>query len=309
MDGLGIIMDYLMMSNRHWIKDGFSGQRMTVIPPPLVEAAKHHPLLSSLHVTDAGIFPEAAAHKIRRVIGAKGAVLIVCRAGCGWLQLGGDRAPVITVGAGDVAFIPEGQPHAYGATANHPWTIQWVHFAGTETAAWQRWHGWPASGGVRRLRAGTPEKMDLGLVLEELLQGYSERCMLAAAAALRHSLSQIEFAMTAESGEPTRKAVEEIEAWMREHSGRRVFLAELARRAGLSVPHFSSLFRRRFAFAPIDYFLRLRIRRACELLDTTEWPIGRVAREVGFDDALYFSRRFSRVMGISPHKYRKSTKG
>jgi AraC-like DNA-binding protein len=51
--------------------------------------------------------------------------------------------------------------------------------------------------------------------------------------------------------------------------------------------------------------LRLRLRRAKELLATSTKNITEIAREVGFEDSLYFSRLFHRREGISPTQFRK----
>jgi len=302
----GIYMDDLKIMNH--LPTG-PNRRMVVLPNPVVAGAARHPLLKGLHATDAGYFPKAARHCSERREGAKGAILILCRDGRGWVRLGkeGER---VTVGPGDAVLIAAGVPHAYGAELVNAWTIQWVHFTGEEVAQWWRWHALPREGGVLRLRAGEPEQLDLGRVHEQLAAGYDERHLLAAAAALRWALANlVRAASRAEGGEPTRKAVEAVEAWMGEHSGGAVTLAQLARMAGLSAPYFSVLFRERYGFPPMDYFLRLKIRRACNLLDTTAWPVGRVAAETGFDDALYFSRRFRGVMGMAPRAYRNAAKG
>jgi transcriptional regulator GlxA family with amidase domain len=86
-------------------------------------------------------------------------------------------------------------------------------------------------------------------------------------------------------------------------------LDELATAAGLSVAHYSMLFRRHTGFSPIDFLIRLRVRRACRLLDTTSLPIGEVGERAGYLDPYYFARCFRRVMGCSPRGYRKMTKG
>jgi AraC-like DNA-binding protein len=309
MEGIVIFMDDPMISDPNFLKDGFAGQQIIVLPRPVVSQASRHPLLKGLQVTDAGFFPWADAHGIERRKGSKGAILIVCREGNGWLRLGGPDAPVQAVGPGDALLIAPGQPHSYGAARKNPWTIQWVHFIGEEMADWWCWHGWPARGGVWRLAAGDPELLDLGRIHENLARGYDERRLIAAAAALRWVLAHLGSATSAESGEGSRQAIEGVEAWMRERIGAKVSLGQLAGRARLSPPHFASLFRKRFGFAPIDYFLRLKISRACNLLDTTDWPVSRVATEVGIEDPLYFSRRFRVVMGVSPRDYRRSKKG
>jgi AraC family transcriptional regulator, arabinose operon regulatory protein len=302
-------MDDPMMKSSRFVHDGFSGQHMVVLPRPVVQAAARHPLLRSLLATDAGFFPEAAAHGVEREKGVAGTILIVCRAGRGWLRIGrGKDAAEHAVGPGDVVLIPPSAPHAYGADEVQPWTIQWVHFCGEETVCWLRWHRW-TEGGVRHLAPGGAGQIDLGRVHEQLAQGYDERHLLLAATALRWALAQLGGLGDARVGVTTHEAINVVERWMREHSSERVSLGELARRAGLSPAHFTMLFRRRFGFAPIDFFLRLKIGRACNLLDNTEWPVRRVAEEVGFEDALYFSRRFRRVMGLSPKAYRAAQKG
>jgi AraC-like DNA-binding protein len=92
-------------------------------------------------------------------------------------------------------------------------------------------------------------------------------------------------------------------------SNRRAVLAELAREAGLSVPHYSAMFSRRTGLAPIDYFLRLKIQRACQLLETTAMLVEEVAAAVGCDDPFYFFRLFKKIMGHSPRAYRNIQKG
>ncbi len=285
---------------------GFAEQRLVVVPHPVLRSVASHPLLRGLRVTDAGYFPRAHGHYIQREKGAAGAVMILCREGRGhiWTPAGGERK----IEAGDVALLAPETPHAYGADDADPWTIQWTHFEGDEVRDWWAWLRLPREGGVLRLQAGIAETLDLGRVHERL--GYSIADLVAAAAALRWTLANLEPTRSQERiGASTREAIENVEAWMQEHSAGQVSLGSLARKAGLSPAHFASRFRERFGFSPVDYFLRLKMRRACHLLDHTSWPVQRVATECGFEDPLYFSRRFHRVMGMPPTDYRKVKKG
>ena len=79
--------------------------------------------------------------------------------------------------------------------------------------------------------------------------------------------------------------------------------------AGLSVSHYSALFRRATGYGALEYQTRLRMGAARELLDTTDRPVASVAAQVGFSDALYFSRQFRRIHGMSPTEYRSHDKG
>ena len=48
------------------------------------------------------------------------------------------------------------------------------------------------------------------------------------------------------------------------------------------------------------------INNAMNLLDDTNYSIEKIANSVGYDNALYFSRLFSKHVGMSPREYRKS---
>lgn len=82
-------------------------------------------------------------------------------------------------------------------------------------------------------------------------------------------------------------------------------LRALASRHGLS----ESSFRRQWAEVvpapPHRYLLELRIRKACRLLAESKHPVREIAGLCGFEDELYFSRRFRLQMKMSPRGYRR----
>ncbi len=86
-------------------------------------------------------------------------------------------------------------------------------------------------------------------------------------------------------------------------------LAELAAQAGMSVSHYSMLFRALTGYAPIDFLLRRRMQQGARLLDTTPLRVDEIAMRVGYTDAYYFSRLFKRFVGHSPRAYRAIKKG
>ncbi len=59
----------------------------------------------------------------------------------------------------------------------------------------------------------------------------------------------------------------------------------------------------------MDYFIRLRLHRACQLLDGTDQTIRQIAMQVGYADPLYFSRTFRAIHDVSPSEYRTRSKG
>lgn len=80
---------------------------------------------------------------------------------------------------------------------------------------------------------------------------------------------------------------------------------QLARMANISPSHFFAVFKKQTGFAPLDYFIRLRMQRACELLDATELAVKEVANELGYEDPYYFSRLFKSVSQVAPTEYRR----
>ncbi len=297
-----------MMAARHR-REGFAGQHLVVVPNPVRQSAVGHPLLHGLLVTDAGFFPHAAGHYVERRGGTSTHLLIACLRGAGWVRArDGAQRPMR---AGDIVWLEAREPHAYGASEADPWTIAWAHFTGDECAAWRVQLGWMnAPGDVGHLPADRLADLRLDQVYAELERGYAIPQLVAASAALRASFCAA--ARIWATAAPSRSAAERVATvrdQMREALGQTHRLAELAAAAGLSVPHFSQIFRRQTGHAPIDYLIRQRIQRACRLLDTTDVAVAAVAAAVGYDDPYYFARSFRRVMGCSPRAYRRLIKG
>lgn len=290
-------------------REGFAGQHLIVVPPPVRAAAGRHPLLRGLMVTDAGYFPSAEGHRVERPQGASTSLVMLCLHGAGWVKSRGKTARVET---GDILWLPAHTPHAYGASESDPWKILWAHFCGDEVPAWQQELDWAARTPFGHFHFGLERLSTLGLdkVYSQLESGYSIQHLLGASTALRGvfcaALGLMTSAGAAKTADERTAAVrEEISA----DSARPYRLEELATAAGLSVPHFCLLFRRQTGYAPIDFLIRQRIRNACRLLDMTRGTVSAIATEVGFADPYYFSRCFHRVMGQSPRAYRQRVKG
>ncbi len=83
-----------------------------------------------------------------------------------------------------------------------------------------------------------------------------------------------------------------------------VTLPQLAATSGFSAQHLNLIFRRALGMTPLQYHLRARIDRAAALLREGRLTVHAIARQVGFDDAYYFSRMFRKQHGQSPAQYR-----
>jgi transcriptional regulator GlxA family with amidase domain len=104
------------------------------------------------------------------------------------------------------------------------------------------------------------------------------------------------------------RKIEQSIDYMMEHLDKPLQVATLAARANVSASHFFVLFKRRTGCPPIDYFTRLRMQRACELLEEDSLHVKEVAAALGYDDPFYFSRVFKSVNRIAPSEYRLKQK-
>jgi len=82
-------------------------------------------------------------------------------------------------------------------------------------------------------------------------------------------------------------------------------LPEIARNAGMSIPHFSAMFQRCFHVSPLAYHKRIRMDYAKHLLRDKNLQISEIAEQCGFSDLYSFSRAFKRHFGMSPSDMRK----
>jgi AraC-like DNA-binding protein len=75
-----------------------------------------------------------------------------------------------------------------------------------------------------------------------------------------------------------------------------------------SESYINHIFKKRTGYSVKGYVNRLRIEDAKELLLNTCISISEISLKVGFSDPDYFSRVFTKVIGISPRKYRDRLK-
>ena len=88
-------------------------------------------------------------------------------------------------------------------------------------------------------------------------------------------------------------------AYLETHFAQRLTLDGLAARYGMSAQRFSYCFARAHQVRPMTLLVSLRLEQAMRLLQT-DMPVKDVARAVGYDDPLYFSRLFRRHYGCPP---------
>jgi AraC family transcriptional regulator of arabinose operon len=270
--------------------------RMVVLPPAERAAGLADAWTGNLLATDVGVFPHAGGHSRSREQGADELIVMVCAAGAG--RVACDGAAEQAVGAGTVIVLPARRAHAYGAAPDDPWTLWWLHIAGTQVDALTR-AGWLRPGIHRH-----PEPRSLIAAIARILailEHGTDPARRAAASTVAWSVLGLLHQVASPSEDPVVAAT--IAAFHAQLAQPRS-VAGLARQTGLSSSQFAARFAAATGSGPIDYLLRLRMERAGWLLANSDQSIAAIAAQVGFHDPAYFSRRFSRHHGCAPRLWR-----
>ncbi len=293
------------------LKDGFRGERFIVLPPFVVEELRNGILSRELFITDIGYYPQARFHyRKRSAKEAEQYILIYCVEGEGWFTINDQTHEVSRF---QFFILPKGQPHAYGSSSENPWTLYWLHFDGELARFFAQGFDRPTDI-APGMNSRISERIDLfEEIFNTLSKGNGRNNLNYATSSLFHFLGSIKFlGEYRENSKFDEKLMETIDAvihFMKENVGRRLTLQEIADHSGMSPSHFSSLFQKKTGYSPVKYFNQLKIQKACHYLDFTDMKVNQISPSLGFDDTFYFTRIFTKIMGVSPSEYRAKAKG
>lgn len=262
-----------------------------------------HPLTEACYPTAMGYYPDALGHRMARQRHDDN-LLIYCTNGGGQLITAEWCG---SVRAGEVAMLPQGSHHVYEADPDNPWSLYWVHFQGHAARNFFSYLGYEPGHPV--VYAGVSSKLHGAFtsLMEVRRTGYSTTAFVTAANRLRHLLSLIAEEINAQKGRLSEGSdVSGAQAFMLENLTKSLTLEEIAASAGMSKFHFSKRYKALTGYSPIKHFLNMKVEHACVLLDGTDLKVSEIAARLGFEDPLYFSRLFRRVIGQSPRAYRAS---
>jgi AraC-like DNA-binding protein len=286
---------------------GAGRQRIEIPKTILKTRVQSNLLLKHLHICSIGYYPRAKDHYTYRKKGLPENFIFYCVDGHGWYKIGDQR---FEVGPNEFFILPQNVEHAYGSDENHPWTIYWIHFGGdslkelNEVQVIQK-HFKPFY-----IRNSEDILSIFSKIFKTLELGYSIDNLLFANMCLSHFLTLFIYNSrhyTTPASDKT-DCVDNAILYMQEHINENISLNELSTRYNYSVSRFSNLFKQKTGYAPIDYFMQMKMQKACQHLDLTNRSIKDIAFSMGFDDPYYFSKRFSTMIGVSPKKYRSLNK-
>lgn len=295
------------------MKEGFSGSRTIVLPKMAVDMMRKDPIMSQLHITDIGYFPHAHQHLVKREQPIAQYIFIYVMDGSGhyWYEDEFGNREEFNVTANQYFIIPAFAPHCYWTDEGNPWTIYWIHFEG----ALAKYYALEAKAPqtvkpelYSRISTRTDHFEEIfnvlnhGYTLDDL--GYASSLLNYYLSSLRY-IKQYRNAVQKQEGKDI-NIIEESIHYMKENIEKRLTLKDIADYIGYSASHFTALFRQATGNAPLAYFNILKMQYACELLTNSSMQINQICHKIGFEDCYYFSRIFSKIVGVPPTKYRDS---
>lgn len=216
---------------------------------------------------------------------------------------------------GDTFIIFPGELFSYEADEADPWRYVWFSYVGTGA------HSLTASIGASHQRAVVSNS------LSPAVRSYYYHIHDCFQTASNHELSNLEAegwarllllefgkanlrlsSIQPASDSVTDRLMKQAIQYLTLQFTQPISIEQMANSLGYHRGHLCKLFKQTTGLSPMQYLLKIRMERAENLL-ATSMTIEQVASSVGYNDALYFSRKFSSWNGQSPSEYRKALRG
>lgn len=206
---------------------------------------------------------------------------------------------------GDIFFIEPGNEVSYQADADDPWGYGWVGLTGAHAESYLKRTSFFDCPVARYDKSD-----ELSLMLIDLQRAYALKPEIRDLA-LNHVLYKLlAFLVTnfpaarLQNKDKTKEYISRTMEYCLSRVDAPVSVQEAASFLGLDRSYLSRLFKKETGISLKDYIWKTKEEEACRLLRTTSLPIHVIARSVGFEDSLYFSKNFAKKLKLSPREYR-----
>ncbi|MEU4196076.1 helix-turn-helix domain-containing protein [Kribbella sp. NPDC026611] len=155
--------------------------------------------------------------------------------------------------------------------------------------------------------AGTASSLDCCLHLVRTQYGVeaAEKVARDIVVAPHRSGSQAQYIPVPVPPDPADDVIEKAMVWARSRLDQPVSLDEWSAAVAMSRRSFTRQFRARTGSSGQAWLLRQRLDRARLLLETTDYPVDRVAAESGFGSGDALRHHFNALLGTTPQRHRQ----
>lgn len=275
------------------------------IPKDIIVKESANELLKGLIVSKTGLYEKAHGH---RVIGrvSHEYVLVYCLDGKGCLELSGQKWDIYK---GDLFICDIDLPHSYLSDDTEPWTILWAHFMGKNAQSFLNLLNLSPDTPV--INIGYHQKLTymFNEIFTALENGYNTANLIYSSTCLQNIFGYLIKVKISSGHSNLSFDVDKVIEFMRANLNKSFHLEHFSDYLKISPSHFCRVFKKITGYSPIDYFIRLKMQKACELLDLSDMRIKEISRCLGYENQYYFSSVFKKIVGYSPKEYRKLQKG
>jgi two-component system response regulator YesN len=157
-----------------------------------------------------------------------------------------------------------------------------------------------------RIEVQLEEGEDIGLgdalIAKGKLRFYFRLC---AVRRLEEGAAAVYRACKASQDQPTRKALEDAKQYIRANYATKLSLQEIAEQATMSRSYFANVFKQETGMTVWNYITSVRMDEARKLLMQSPMKMYEIAKEVGYENSVYFTQTFKEYYGLTPAEYKK----
>jgi len=223
----------------------------------------------------------------------------------------GENGAEWTLGEGEtLLLLPDGEHYATKPCERET-VFYWVHFEHAGSAGERADAEAPARPFANPHAIRIPKRARLSnppsayALLRRLLEPKSGGSFWDEQRLLSELLAMLEDEAGGDAGSPSVRLAERAAAYLRQNYREELTNESLAQALHFHPNYIVRCMKARYGRTPMDYLLDYRLERAKRLLVATGWPVARIAEEVGFRYAPYFSACFKRAVGQPPLRFRK----
>lgn len=231
--------------------------------------------------------------------------LLYIAAGKGEFYFKGSKEPTIVTKGNMILFRP-GEPQVYYYYAVDKTEVYWVHFTGWKVEEYLERYELPHDENVFYTGVSPDYPWIYNQMIRELqLQRVNYEDMISLY--MHHILITINRYIK-EGRETKNDTINDIERaahYFKDNYNKQISIEQYAEEHLMSVNWFIHSFKSVMKMSPMQYIISLRIAMAKGYLENSTKNIAEISNEVGYENALYFSRLFRKYTGMTPTEYRK----
>ena len=231
--------------------------------------------------------------------------LLYIAAGKGEFYFKGSKEPTIVTKGNMILFRP-GEPQVYYYYAVDKTEVYWVHFTGWKVEEYLERYELPHDENVFYTGVSPDYPWIYNQMIRELqLQRVNHEDMISLY--MHHIFITINRYIKArrETKNDTINDIERAAHYFKDNYNKQISIEQYAAEHLMSVNWFIHSFKSVMKMSPMQYIISLRIAMAKGYLENSAKNIAEISNEVGYENALYFSRLFRKYTGMTPTEYRK----